>query len=125
MVQTTGNTQPGGFSAGLASAMYQAFSLPTLTDRPDRKPSNRIRGTVTTAQRRNDILNWPFEAIPPTQILPPLRALVLARILRSVNRVWWIIVPLVVHSGTLPSDAVILTKVGIQDTERILRGSRS
>ena len=100
MVHTTGNTQPGGFSAGFTSAMYQAFSLPTLTDRPETKPSSRIRGTVTTAQRRNYILNWPFEAIPPTHILPSQRGLVLPRLLRPVNRAHAVIVPLVIHSGT-------------------------
>ena len=54
-VQATGNTHPGGVSAGFCSATYQLFSDPAGTARPEAKPSSRISGTVTIAQRRNDI----------------------------------------------------------------------
>ena len=65
----TGNIQSGGVVAGLASATYQALASPAGTERPEAKPSSRISGTTTTAQRNSDILSWPLEAIPPTSIL--------------------------------------------------------
>src|SRR5687768_9370758 len=63
MAQAAPNVQPGGIAAGLASASNQSLPKPLSANRPDRKPSATMTGTVIKAILVAGLAGWEAEGI--------------------------------------------------------------